>query len=50
MQNRRLLFNAMVDQGFTNYSEEWWHFDYGNQFWALINGVHAIYGSTRQNA
>jgi len=47
LQNRRLLFHTMVDQGFTNYSEEWWHFDYGNQFWAHVNGVHAIYGPAR---
>jgi CubicO group peptidase (beta-lactamase class C family)/D-alanyl-D-alanine dipeptidase len=26
---RTLLRQAMEDQGFTVYSEEWWHFDYG---------------------
>lgn len=32
--NRRMLFEIMTEVGFTNYHEEWWHFDYGNQFWA----------------
>lgn len=42
--NRRLLFWAMADQGFTAYSEEWWHFDHGDQFWGLITGQPARYG------
>ena len=29
--NRRLLYWAMTSAGFTNYSNEYWHFDYGNQ-------------------
>ncbi len=36
--HRRLLFHVMAYAGFTNYSEEWWHFDYGNQFWARVTG------------
>jgi len=44
LANRRLLFHIMVEAGFTNYWEEWWHFDYGNQFWASVKGRHAIYG------
>ena len=36
--NRRLLFSAMISVGFTNYPEEWWHFDYGNQSWARTSG------------
>jgi len=23
----------MTSAGFTNYPEEWWHFDFGNSFW-----------------
>lgn len=41
---RRLLFWAMAAEGFTNYSEEWWHFDFGDQFWGLVHGRAAIYG------
>ena len=31
LRNRRLLYWAMRQAGFTNYSYEFWHFDYGNQ-------------------
>jgi zinc D-Ala-D-Ala dipeptidase len=44
LDNRRLLFNIMINVGFTNYSEEWWHFDYGNQFWARVRNAAAMYG------
>jgi zinc D-Ala-D-Ala dipeptidase len=37
-QNRRLLCYVMKKVGLTNYSEEWWHFDFGNQFWAKVSG------------
>ena len=45
MQNRRLLSYVMHKVGFSNYPDEWWHYDYGNQNWALLRGKkHAIYG------
>lgn len=48
LQNRRLLFNIMTEVGFTNYTDEWWHYDYGNQNWAWKSGApYAIYGSIR---
>lgn len=36
--NRRLLYHIMTSVGFTNYAEEWWHFDFGNQNWAWVTG------------
>ena len=43
--NRRILFHALTDAGFANYSGEWWHFDFGNQRWANVVGApHAVYG------
>ncbi|MHA8111437.1 M15 family metallopeptidase [Lactobacillaceae bacterium Melli_B4] len=46
LNNRRLLFNIMTAVGFTNYTNEWWHYDYGNQNWAWkTNHPHAIYGA-----
>ncbi len=30
-QWRRLLYNLMTSAGFEPYSEEWWHFNFGNQ-------------------
>lgn len=44
LRNRRLLYGVMTAQGFTNYREEWWHFDFGDQFWGLIMGETSIYG------
>lgn len=49
LQNRRLLFHCMRDAGFTNFPNEWWHFDYGDQFWASISkSDHAIYGKVQR--
>jgi len=42
--NRRLLFWSMAAAGFTAYTEEWWHFDFGDQFWGRIRGSSARYG------
>lgn len=42
---RRILYNSMTSAGFTNYSEEWWHYDFGNISWARrIGNKKAIYG------
>ena len=42
--NRRLLYNSMTHAGFTNLPTEWWHYDYGNKFWAYYNNVSALFG------
>jgi D-alanyl-D-alanine dipeptidase len=43
--NRRLLDEVLSAVGFTNYAEEWWHWSYGDQGWALRTGrLEAIYG------
>ena len=41
--NRRLLYNIMTEVGFTNLPSEWWHFDYGDRFWAFYNETPAKY-------
>lgn len=41
--NRRLLYNVMINAGFTNLPSEWWHYDYGDQIWAFYAGKPAIY-------
>jgi D-alanyl-D-alanine dipeptidase len=41
--NRRLLYNVMLEAGFTNLPSEWWHFDYGNRNWACVTGRPALY-------
>lgn len=41
--NRRLLYHIMTEAGFTNLPSEWWHFDYGDRFWAFYNQKPALY-------
>ncbi|TQR37197.1 D-alanyl-D-alanine dipeptidase [Lysinibacillus sphaericus] len=44
--HRRLLFNCMTMVGFTNYSEEWWHYDFNNVSWAgRVGAQEASYGA-----
>lgn len=42
--NRRLLFHILMKVGFTNYNEEAWHYDLGNQFDAARRQTVAVYG------
>jgi D-alanyl-D-alanine dipeptidase len=45
-QNRRILLDLMQSHGFVNYPTEWWHFSYGDRYWAYHkNAKAAIYGS-----
>jgi D-alanyl-D-alanine dipeptidase len=44
LRNRRWLFHALSAVAFTNYPEEWWHYDLGNQFNGQITGTDARYG------
>ncbi|MFJ5763831.1 M15 family metallopeptidase [Lysinibacillus sp. NPDC093210] len=44
--HRRLLYNCMTAVGFTNYAEEWWHYDFHNIAWARRgNAKEARYGA-----
>jgi len=43
-EHRRLLYWAMASEGFVGYVEEWWHYDFGDQFWGLVRGERARYG------
>jgi len=43
--NRRLLTRVMKSNGFVNYPNEAWHFDFGDQMYAFLSGAAtAIYG------
>lgn len=37
-KNRRILVNVMASVGFINYPTEWWHWSYGDKYWALMTG------------
>ncbi len=41
--NRRMLYQIMTSVGFTNLPSEWWHYDYGDRFWAYYNNKPAMY-------
>ncbi|CAN5792512.1 hypothetical protein BH24ACT5_BH24ACT5_22750 [soil metagenome] len=44
LRNRRLLVEAMGRVGFVNYGHEWWHYSYGDRYWAFTTGAEtAIY-------
>ena len=44
--NRKILCKIMSAHDFVNYPTEWWHFSYGDRYWAYHkNRPHAIYGS-----
>jgi zinc D-Ala-D-Ala dipeptidase len=45
-RNRRLLHSVMTNAGFASYPYEWWHYDYGDQFWAALTKADAAkYGN-----
>ncbi len=34
----------MLTADFTNLPSEWWHYDYGDRYWASFNRVPVMYG------
>jgi D-alanyl-D-alanine dipeptidase len=43
--NRALLADALTAAGLVNYPTEWWHWSYGDRYWAVMTGApHALYG------
>lgn len=48
--NRRLLVETLAVEGFVNYPREWWHFSYGDQYWAFSTAsAHALYGTVQES-
>jgi D-alanyl-D-alanine dipeptidase len=44
-RNRSVLAVALSGAGLVNYPTEWWHWSYGDRYWALVTGAtHALYG------
>jgi zinc D-Ala-D-Ala dipeptidase len=44
--NRRLLYWVMAEAGFANNPTEWWHYSWGDQMWAKLQGEPAAqYGA-----
>ncbi len=40
-RHRTVLARAMRGAGFVNYPTEWWHWSYGDRYWALVTGAPA---------
>ena len=45
-ENRKILVAVMTKAGFVNYPPEWWHWSYGDRYWAAVkNKKFSIYKS-----
>jgi D-alanyl-D-alanine dipeptidase len=43
-KNRQMLYDVMTSEGFAPVWSKWWHFSYGDRYWAVYyNKAHAIY-------
>lgn len=44
--NRTILARALDGAGLVNYPTEWWHWSFGDRYWALVRGnPHALFGA-----
>ncbi|WP_049573738.1 M15 family metallopeptidase [Nonomuraea sp. SBT364] len=44
-RHRKILAAALEPAGLVNYPTEWWHWSYGDRYWALVTGAdRALYG------
>ncbi|SCG73896.1 D-alanyl-D-alanine dipeptidase [Micromonospora echinaurantiaca] len=44
-RHRRIMGAALRGAGLVNYPTEWWHWSYGDRYWALLTGApHTRYG------
>jgi hypothetical protein len=49
--NRKLLGSVLTSAGLVNYPTEWWHWSFGDRYWALITGeAAALYGPKEMTA
>lgn len=47
--NRKILIVALSKVGFVNYPTEWWHWSYGDRYWAFTTKAqNAVYGSVKE--
>jgi D-alanyl-D-alanine dipeptidase len=48
--NRDLMGEVLGGAGLVNYPTEWWHWSYGDRYWALVTGaVTALYGPVAED-
>ncbi len=45
-----MLIAALTGAGLTHYPSEWWHWSFGDRYWAVMRDQsHAIYGPVEEN-
>jgi D-alanyl-D-alanine dipeptidase len=42
-RNRSVLSTALVGAGLVNYPTEWWHWSFGDRYWAFLTGSSTLY-------
>lgn len=47
--NRETLIVCMEKSGFVNYPPEWWHWSYGDKYWAFLKQCDALYSAIDEN-
>jgi D-alanyl-D-alanine dipeptidase len=48
-KHRTMMFAAMERAGFVNYPFEWWHWSFGDRYWATVKQhPHALYGPVEE--
>jgi D-alanyl-D-alanine dipeptidase len=48
IMNRKILIHALEKVDFVNYPSEWWHWSYGDKYWAFIREKDAIYNQIEE--
>lgn len=48
-KNRNILIRVMEMNGFINYPAEWWHWSYGDKYWAFIKKCASLYAPVSEN-
>jgi D-alanyl-D-alanine dipeptidase len=49
VRHREVLARAMTAAGFVNYPSEWWHWSYGDRYWAVVRQQpNAVYGPVEE--
>ncbi|MEU6070796.1 M15 family metallopeptidase [Streptomyces sp. NPDC047082] len=46
--HRHLLSSALTAAGLVNYPTEWWHWSYGDRYWALMTGAESAHYGPRE--
>ena len=47
--NRSNLTRVLSTVGMVNYPSEWWHWSYGDKYWAFMKGGTALYGPVEES-